>query len=127
MTSTGSWSSGGTVSVRYADDGRIYLASERAGQRVMESVTQYVEQRLKLKVNREKSVVDRATKRPLLGFGFLRRNGRVTIRIDSMYLGGGTAVAVHLGHRESADFDVMKLDQDANHLSSTALLCTWST
>jgi hypothetical protein len=35
----------------------------------MESITQYVEQRLKLKVNREKSVVDRATKRPLLGFG----------------------------------------------------------
>ncbi|MGZ6576489.1 MAG: group II intron reverse transcriptase/maturase [Solirubrobacteraceae bacterium] len=69
--------------VRYADDGRIYVASERAGQRVMESVTQYIEQRLKLKVNREKSVVDRATKRPLLGFGFLRRDGRVTIRIDS--------------------------------------------
>jgi RNA-directed DNA polymerase len=69
--------------VRYADDGRIYVASERAGQRVMESVTQYVEQRLKLKVSREKSVVDRATKRPLLGFGFLRREGRVTIRIDS--------------------------------------------
>jgi hypothetical protein len=49
----------------------------------MESITQYVEQRLKLKVNREKSVVDRAMKRPLLGFGFMRREGRVTIRIDS--------------------------------------------
>ena len=69
--------------VRYADDGRIYLASERAGQRVMESTTQYIEQRLKLKVNREKSVVDRATKRPLLGFAFQRRGGKVTIRIDS--------------------------------------------
>jgi len=69
--------------VRYADDGRIYVASERAGQRVMESITQYIEQRLKLKVNREKSVVGRAAKRPLLGFGFLRREGRVTIRIDS--------------------------------------------
>ena len=34
--------------VRYADDGRIYVRSERAGQRVMESITQYVEQRLKL-------------------------------------------------------------------------------
>jgi RNA-directed DNA polymerase len=68
--------------VRYADDGRIYVASERAGQRVMESVTQYVEQRLKLKVNREKSVVDRATKRPLLGFGFFRRDGEVKVRVD---------------------------------------------
>jgi len=53
--------------VRYADDGRIYVASERAGQRVMESVTQYVEQRLKLKANREKSVVDRAWGGPCWG------------------------------------------------------------
>jgi RNA-directed DNA polymerase len=68
--------------VRYADDGRIYVASERAGQRVMESVTQYVEQRLKLRVNREKSVVDRATKRPLLGFGFFARGGEIQVRID---------------------------------------------
>jgi hypothetical protein len=68
--------------VRYADDGRIYVASERAGQRVMESVTQYVEQRLKLKVNREKSVVDWATKRTLLGFGFFRRDGEVKVRVD---------------------------------------------
>jgi RNA-directed DNA polymerase len=68
--------------VRYADDGRIYVASERAGQRVMQSITQYVEQRLKLKVNRRKSVVDRATKRPLLGFGFFYRGGEVKVRVD---------------------------------------------
>jgi group II intron reverse transcriptase/maturase len=68
--------------VRYADDGRIYVRSRRAGERVMQSITRYIEQRLKLRVNREKSVVDRATARPLLGFGFLRRGGRVTIRID---------------------------------------------
>jgi RNA-directed DNA polymerase len=43
--------------VRYADDGRIYVRSERAGQRVMESISQYVEQRLKLRVNRQKSAV----------------------------------------------------------------------
>ncbi len=59
-----------------------YVASERAGQRVMESISTYVEQRLKLEVNREKSVVDRATKRPLLGFGFLRRDGEVKVRVD---------------------------------------------
>ena len=68
--------------VRYADDGRIYVRSERAGQRVMESVTRFVEQRLKLKVNRDKSVVDRATKRPLLGFGFFYRGGEVKVRVD---------------------------------------------
>jgi len=41
----------------------------------MESITRYVEQQLKLNVNREKSVVDRATRRPLLGFGFFVRGG----------------------------------------------------
>ena len=68
--------------VRYADDGRIYVQSRRAGERVMESITQYVEQHLKLRVNREKSVVDRATRRPLLGFGFFVRGGKVKVRID---------------------------------------------
>ena len=68
--------------VRFADDGRIYVKSERAGQRVMASITQYVEQRLKLKVNREKSVVDRATKRPFLGFGFFYKGAEVKVRVD---------------------------------------------
>ena len=68
--------------VRYADDGRIYVKSERSGQRVLVSITVYVEQRLKLKVNREKSAVDLATKRPLLGFGFFRRDGQVRVRVD---------------------------------------------
>jgi RNA-directed DNA polymerase len=68
--------------VRYADDVMIYVRSARAGQRVMASTTQFVEQRLKLRVNREKSTVDRATKRTLLGFGFLRRGGQVKVRID---------------------------------------------
>jgi RNA-directed DNA polymerase len=68
--------------VRFADDGRIYVRSERTGQRVMESITHYVEQRLKLRVNREKSVVDRATSRPLLGFGFFLRDGEVKLQVD---------------------------------------------
>jgi len=48
---------------RYADDSNIYVRSRRAGERVMESVTEFVENRLKLKVNREKSAVDRPWKR----------------------------------------------------------------
>ena len=68
--------------VRFADDGRIYVQSRRAGERVMASITQYVEQRLKLKVNREKSVVDRATKRPLLGFRFAYRRDEVRVLVD---------------------------------------------
>ncbi len=68
--------------VRYADDGRIYVASERAGQRVMQSITRYIEQRLKLRVNRQKSAVAPAVKRPLLGFVFFRyRDGRVGVTV----------------------------------------------
>ena len=48
----------------------------------MASITHYVEQRLKLKVNREKSVVDRATKRPLLGFRFAYRGNEVRVLVD---------------------------------------------
>jgi RNA-directed DNA polymerase len=68
--------------VRYADDLMVYVRSERAGQRVMQSITQYVEQRLKLRVNRDKSVVDRATRRPFLGFGFFVRDGQIKVRLD---------------------------------------------
>jgi RNA-directed DNA polymerase len=68
--------------VRYADDGRIYVKSERAGQRVMRSITWYVEQRLKLRVNRQKSAVAPVEKSPFLGFGFFRRDGRVKIGVD---------------------------------------------
>src|SRR3954468_10135365 len=68
--------------VRYADDGRIYVASERAGERVMQSITRHVEQRLKLRVNRRKSAVAPAVERPLLGFAFFRyRDGRVGVTV----------------------------------------------
>ncbi len=58
--------------VRYADDCNIYVRSERAGQRVMESVTRFIRQRLKLKVNQEKSAVARPQERKFLGFSFTR-------------------------------------------------------
>jgi RNA-directed DNA polymerase len=56
--------------VRYADDCNIYVSSERAGQRVMESITQFITQRLKLKVNEAKSAVARPQERKFLGFSF---------------------------------------------------------
>jgi RNA-directed DNA polymerase len=56
--------------VRYADDCNIYVGSERAGQRVMESVTHFITHRLKLKVNQEKSAVARPRQRKFLGFSF---------------------------------------------------------
>src|SRR5258705_3782210 len=56
--------------VRYADDCNIYVGSERAGQRVVESVTRFITQKLKLKVNEAKSAVARPQQRKFLGFSF---------------------------------------------------------
>ncbi len=56
--------------VRYADDCNIYVASERAGKRVMQSVTGFIQRRLKLKVNQTKSAVARPQERKFLGFSF---------------------------------------------------------
>jgi RNA-directed DNA polymerase len=56
--------------VRYADDCNIYVRSERAGQRVMEGITSFIMQKLKLKVNEAKSAVARPQERKFLGFSF---------------------------------------------------------
>src|ERR1700741_677087 len=56
--------------LRYADDCNIYVRSHRAGQRVMESITRFITQKLKLKVNEAKSAVARPQERKFLGFGF---------------------------------------------------------
>ena len=56
--------------VRYADDFNIYVHSRRAGERVMENVTRWITRKLKLKVNHEKSAVDRPSRRKFLGFSF---------------------------------------------------------
>ena len=56
--------------VRYADDSNVYVRSERAGQRVMESISRFITQKLKLKVNEAKSAVARPEQRKFLGFSF---------------------------------------------------------
>jgi RNA-directed DNA polymerase len=56
--------------IRYADDCNIYVRSERAGQRVMEGITQFITQKLKLKVNEAKSAVAQPQERKFLGFSF---------------------------------------------------------
>jgi group II intron reverse transcriptase/maturase len=54
--------------VRYADDCNIYVRSERAGRRVMGSVTRFIESRLRLVVNVDKSAVARPEDRHFVGF-----------------------------------------------------------
>lgn len=55
---------------RYADDCNIYVRTRRAGERVMGSISAYVEKRLKLKVNRQKSAVAHPVQRVFLGYSF---------------------------------------------------------
>ncbi len=58
---------------RYADDCNIYVKSNRAGERVLSSVTKWLDKRLRLKVNQDKSAVDRPWNRKFLGFTFTTR------------------------------------------------------
>jgi RNA-directed DNA polymerase len=66
---------------RYADDCNIYVSSERAAQRVLASTTRFLEQRLKLTVNAEKSAADRAWKRSFLGYTVCQRKQNVRLRV----------------------------------------------
>jgi RNA-directed DNA polymerase len=61
---------------RYADDCNIYVKSQKAGDRVMTSIARYIEGVLKLKINRNKSAVDRPSRRKFLGFSFYVREGK---------------------------------------------------
>jgi RNA-directed DNA polymerase len=56
--------------VRYADDCNVYVRTERAGQRVMEGISEFITKKLKLKVNQEKSAVAAPWTRKFLGFSF---------------------------------------------------------
>jgi RNA-directed DNA polymerase len=67
--------------VRYADDCNIYVRSERAGHRVMESVVRFIESRLRLKVNVAKSAVARPGDRHFVGFT-LRRKRHVAVKLS---------------------------------------------
>lgn len=61
--------------VRYADDISIFVGSQKAADRILESITSWIEVRLKLRVNREKSGIRRPSKGQLLGFGFWHSPG----------------------------------------------------
>lgn len=70
---------------RYADDCNIYVGSQRAGQRVIASVTQFLKAVLRLRVNPKKSAVDRPWKRKFLGFSLsAERVSRVRVAPESV-------------------------------------------
>jgi group II intron reverse transcriptase/maturase len=68
--------------VRYADDVAIYVNSERSAERVLASITQWIERHLRLRVNREKSGAGPTGQRKLLGF-LIQPDGRVEIAPES--------------------------------------------
>jgi RNA-directed DNA polymerase len=69
--------------VRYADDANIYVKSERAAHRVMASVTRFIEKRLRLKVNQEKSAVARPQERHFLGYRLhLQEDGHAEVLLS---------------------------------------------
>jgi len=75
----------GHLFVRYADDCNIYVKTRKAGERVKKSITAFIENRLKLKVNQDKSAVDRPWKRKFLGFSFTwNKDPKVRISPQSM-------------------------------------------
>lgn len=67
--------------VRYADDCNIYVHSMKAGQRVMESVSKFIERRLRLKVNKEKSKVAEPKERHFLGFSLTKNEQTESVEI----------------------------------------------
>jgi RNA-directed DNA polymerase len=68
---------------RYADDCNIYVRTQKAGERVMVSVTQFLEGKLRLRVNREKSAAALVQERQFLGYRILR-DGRLAIAPRSL-------------------------------------------
>ena len=66
---------------RFVDDCNIYVCSQRAGERVMKSLTNFIEKKLKLRVNQHKSAVDKVSKRDFLGFTFTisKENPRIKV------------------------------------------------
>lgn len=67
--------------VRYADDMLIFCKSRKSAQRTLTNILPFIEKKLFLKVNREKTVVDEATKVKFLGFSFYRHRGEARVRI----------------------------------------------
>lgn len=67
--------------VRYADDCVIFTKSRKSAERVMKNITKFIESKLRLKVNKEKSKVDRPWRVKYLGFSFYQAKGKIEIRI----------------------------------------------
>ena len=102
--------------VRYADDISIFVKTPKAGLRVLESVSNWISKRLKLRVNAEKSGVKHCTRGGLLGFGFYKSKTGYGFRIQSGSYKRFKVKLKHLTKRSwsvSLDYRLEKLRQTA--------------
>lgn len=94
----------GHVFVRYADDCNIYVKSQKSANRVMENVTTFVEKRMQLRVNQEKSAAGLATDRTFLGFGFHKtQSGEIRIVISQKSIKQATSKLRKLTRRSQGN------------------------
>ena len=100
--------------VRYADDCIITVASSAAANRVMHSVTSWIERKLSLKVNATKSKVTKPTGLKYLGFGFVKMNGKWEARPHKDSINRFKRKLKKLTYRSwsvSMDYRILKLNQ----------------
>jgi len=99
---------------RYADDCNIYVKSKKAAERVMHSITKFIEEDLKLKVNKDKSKVDRPWKLKYLGFSFYNKKNEMGIRVHSKSIEKLKATLKKIAGRSNAmsmEYRAVKLRQ----------------
>jgi RNA-directed DNA polymerase len=109
---------------RYADDCNIYVRSEAAGQRVLTSVTGFLEDRLRLRVNRDKSAVARVEERQFLGYRLLP-GGHLGIAPESLRR---VKKRVQQMTRRSRGVSLKRMIQDLNeYLPGWATYFRWAT
>jgi len=100
--------------VRYADDCIITVASSAAANRVMHSVTSWIERKLSLKVNATKSKVTKPTRLKYLGFGFVKMNGKWEARPHKDSINRFKRKLKKLTYRSwsvSMDYRILRLNQ----------------
>jgi RNA-directed DNA polymerase len=107
---TGNWNGAAMLVCRYADDCNVYVRSQRAGERVLASLTRFISERLKLQVNAAKSAVDEPWRRKFLGYSITWHAkpqlriarpslGRITVRVRELLRGArGRSLAQNIEH-----------------------------
>jgi group II intron reverse transcriptase/maturase len=85
---------------RYADDQNVYVKTERAGQRVFDSITKFLWDKLKLKINTKKSAVAPAQRRKFLGYSFIgKKEPRVRLANETKERFKARVREITRGHR----------------------------